>query len=161
MVCMVCAPACCGLNIGLADGEERGRVVLELRQASFHLRQLGLPLFHGSARGFDGGAIGGNGSLLRFSGGRDLIELLLRNFFILDEQRVARKIGLGFGGVGLGFGETGDGGFSITLGNPNHRYRIGDVGLAPLILVLLSTCVMGTLGCCAVTWRIPGGHRRG
>jgi hypothetical protein len=37
------------LDVGLPDGELRGRVGLVLRQAGFHLRKLGLPLLDGAA----------------------------------------------------------------------------------------------------------------
>ena len=105
-----------------------GALLLVLREAGFHLRQLGLTLFDGAAGGFDGGAVGVHSGVLGFGGGRHLIEFLLRNFFVLDEQRIAREIGLGFGGVGLRFGQAGGGGFAIALGNSHGGFRVGDVG---------------------------------
>ena len=69
-----------------------------------------------------------HGGVLGFGGGRHLIEFLLRNFFVLDEHRVARQIGMGLGGVGLRFGQARDGGFAIALGNSHGGFRVGDVG---------------------------------
>ena len=61
--------------------------------------------------------VGGHGRLLGFHRVGDLIVLLLRDFFILDEHRVARKIGLPLREIGLRFGEASDGGFPIALGH--------------------------------------------
>ena len=117
-----------GLHIGLSNGELRGRIGLCIATSGSHLGKLRLALFHGAAGGCHGCAIGGHGGVLGFGGGGHLVELLLRNFFVLDQHVVARQVGLGLGGVGLRLGETRDGGFAIALGNSDAGFRVGHVG---------------------------------
>ena len=142
------------LHVGLPDGQLRGRVALVLRQARFHLRQLGLPLFHACGRPASTVArLASTAGVLSFGGGRHLVELLLRNLFVLDEQGVAREIGLGLGGVGLRFGQARDGGFAIAFGNSDGGLRVSDVGFgAGDVGAVFRPAVIGTLGRCAVTW---------
>ena len=123
-----------------------GALVLILSEAGFHLRQLGLALLHGTPRRFHRGAVGVHGGVLGFGGGGNLIELLLRHFFVLDEQCVASQVGLALAALACASARRAAADSRSRSATPMAASALATSASAPVILVLLSFCVIGTLG---------------
>ena len=114
----------------MPDGHLLGSGAAVLRQPALRFSHLRAPLVHDARSRLDVGLVGRYRGGLSFGGGGNLVVLLPRNFFVGDQDLVARQVGLGARVIGFGFGQFRGGRVAIVLRGAEGGFGAQRRGLA-------------------------------